>query len=344
MAQKILLIYNPKAGKGLFVSKLAEVIDMFVKSGYRVEVHPTQAPGDAVERAREVPGYIDMVVAAGGDGTLDEVVTGIVKSGRDVPIGYIPVGSTNDYAASLSMSTSILEAVGDIIGGEPQAVDMGDFNGDTFVYVAAFGAFTDVSYDTNQDMKNLFGHLAYIFEGARRLADIKSYHLRIDVEGNLREGDYIYGMVTNSVSVGGIKGMTGTDVYLDDGIFETILIHTPTNPLEFNEIITALLSGKLDSTEMIEFYHTDHIKIQADEPVKWTLDGEYGGSPRNVEIRNRKQCIRMILYGDKSDVLHGWRNIPGAHGEEEIKEDKFEVAQSIRLISEEFGRMLDGDV
>ena len=124
MSQKILLIYNPKAGKGLFVQKLADVIDMFVKAGYRVEVHPTQKRKDAVDIARNAGGFIDMIVAAGGDGTLDEVVTGITMSGRDLPIGYIPVGSTNDYAASLNMSTSILEATGDIVGGEPQAVDI----------------------------------------------------------------------------------------------------------------------------------------------------------------------------------------------------------------------------
>ena len=343
MAQKILLIYNPKAGKGLFVPKLADVVDMLVKAGYRVEVYPTQGPKDAVEAARNVNGYIDYIVAAGGDGTLDEVVTGVVRSGRDIPIGYIPVGSTNDYASSLGMSTTILEATGDIVGGEPQAVDIGEFNGDTFVYVAAFGAFTDVSYDTNQDMKNLFGHLAYIFEGIRRLADIKSYHLKVEVEGEEHEGDYIYGMVTNSVSVGGFRGMTGKNVFLDDGVFEVMLIHTPANPIELNEIITAMLSGNLESTSLIEIYHTDMIRISSEEAISWTLDGEYGGNPKEVVIRNQKQRVRIILYGDKSTVLHGWRDIPGASASEEQKEKKFEMSESLRVISEEFGKMLDGD-
>ncbi|MDO4805121.1 MAG: YegS/Rv2252/BmrU family lipid kinase [Lachnospiraceae bacterium] len=344
MFQKILLIYNPRAGKGLFVPKLADVVDMFVKAGYRVEVHPTQKQGDAIKVARRVSGYIDLLVVAGGDGTLGEVVTGLVASGRDMPIGYIPVGSTNDYAFSLNMSSSILEATGDIVGGEPQAVDIGRFNNKIFVYVAAFGLFTDVSYDTNQDMKNLFGHLAYIFEGMRRIGDIKTYPLHVEVEGNVHEGDYIYGMVTNSVSVGGFRGMTGKDIYLDDGVFEMMLIHTPTNPMELNELITALMTGDPESTSMIEYYHTDHIEISSSESIPWTLDGEYGGKHSNVVIQNMKQRVRMILYGDKSQVLHGWRDIPGASGEDEDAEKEFEMAQSLRVISEEFGKMLDSDL
>ena len=231
-----------------------------------------------------------------------------MKSGRDVPLGYIPVGSTNDYAASLKLSFNVLEAVGDILGGEPQAVDMGEFNNEIFVYVAAFGAFTDVSYDTNQDMKNLFGHIAYIMEGVRRIGDIKSYDLRVEVDGELHEGSYIYGMVTNSVSVGGFKGITGKNVLLDDGVFEVLLIHTPKNVLELQEIVTALLSGNTDSS-LIEFYRTDHVRFWSEEEISWTMDGEYGGAHSYVDIRNRHQCVRIIMDGDKSDVLGGWRNL-----------------------------------
>ena len=304
----MLLIYNSRAGKGGFLAKLPEVIDMFVKGGFRVEVYPTQAAGDAIEKVSHIPGYISLVVAAGGDGTLDEVVTGLLKSGRDVPLGYIPVGSTNDYAASLKLSFNVLEAVGDILGGEPQAVDMGEFNNEIFVYVAAFGAFTDVSYDTNQDMKNLFGHIAYIMEGVRRIGDIKSYDLRVEVDGELHEGSYIYGMVTNSVSVGGFKGITGKNVLMDDGVFEVLLIHTPKNVLELQEIVTALLSGNTDSS-LIEFYRTDHVRFWSEEEISWTMDGEYGGAHSYVDIRNRHQCVRIIMDGDKSDVLGGWRNL-----------------------------------
>ena len=305
---QMLLIYNSRAGKGSFLARLPEVIDMFVKGGFRVEVYPTQAAGDAIEKVSHIPGYISLVVAAGGDGTLDEVVTGLLKSGRDVPLGYIPVGSTNDYAASLKLSFNVLEAVGDILGGEPQAVDMGEFNNEIFVYVAAFGAFTDVSYDTNQDMKNLFGHIAYIMEGVRRIGDIKSYDLRVEVDGELHEGSYIYGMVTNSVSVGGFKGITGKNVLMDDGVFEVLLIHTPKNVLELQEIVTTLLSGNMDSS-LIEFYRTDQVRFWSKEEISWTMDGEYGGAHSYVDIRNRHQCVRIIMDGDKSDVLGGWRNL-----------------------------------
>ncbi len=305
---QMLLIYNAHAGKGSFLAKLPEVIDMFVKGGYRVEAYPTQSAGDAIEKVSQIPGYMSLIVAAGGDGTLDEVVTGLMRSGRDVPIGYIPVGSTNDYAASLRLSSNVLEAVGDILGGEPQAVDMGIFNKGVFVYVAAFGAFTDVSYATNQDMKNLFGHIAYIMEGARRMGDIKSYDLRVEVEGEQHEASYIYGMVTNSVSVGGFKGITGKNVLLDDGVFEVLLIHTPKNLLEFQEIVTALLTGTMDSP-LIEFYRTDQVRFWSEEEITWTLDGEYGGAHTFVDIHNRHQCVRIIMDGDKSDVLGGWRNL-----------------------------------
>ena len=301
----MLLIYNSRAGKGSFLTKLPEVIDMFVKGGYRVEVYPTQAAGDAVEKVSKIPGYVSLIVAAGGDGTIDEVVTGLLRSGRDVPLGYIPVGSTNDYAASLKLSFNVLEAVGDVLGGEPQAVDMGEFNNGIFVYVAAFGAFTDVSYATNQDMKNLFGHIAYIMEGVRRMGDIKSYDLRVEVDGELHEGSYIYGMVTNSVSVGGFKGITGKNVLLDDGVFEVLLIHTPKNILELQEIVTVLLSGTMDSP-LIEFYRTERVRLWSKEEITWTLDGEYQPGSEEISIRNNRSAIRIMVGRDNAaaqDVL-----------------------------------------
>ncbi|HUM83785.1 MAG TPA: diacylglycerol kinase family lipid kinase [Lachnospiraceae bacterium] len=302
MVHQILLIYNPKAGKGIFLTKLADVIDMFVKGGYTVEVYPTQAPGDAVKKISALPSYIDMIVAAGGDGTLDEVVTGLMQSGRDVPIAYIPVGSTNDFAASLGLSTNIIEAVGDILGGEPRGVDVGMFNGDNFVYVAAFGAFTDVAYETNQDMKNIFGHIAYIMEGARRLGDIKSYMMTVTVNRRVIHQDYIFGMITNSTSVGGIRNITGQEVKLDDGLFEVTLIHNPKNIIEFQEIIGSLLMGNAD-TDLVDSFKTDHIIIESTQKVPWTLDGEYGGEHATVAVTNRKMGMRIVLDGKQAAIL-----------------------------------------
>ncbi len=297
MTNRILIIYNPKAGKGLFASRLPEVIDMFVKAGYRVEVYPTQAPGDAIHYIEHLEDEYHMIVPAGGDGTLDEIFTGLIRSGKKIPIGYIPVGSTNDYAISLGMSSNIIEGVGEIIAGKPHGVDVGILNDEhVFVYVAAFGAFTEVSYGTNQDMKNALGHIAYILEGAKRLGDIKSYMMRVNVDGRVFQQDYIYGMVTNSISVGGMKNLTGkqNEIMLDDGVFEVTLIHTPRNVLELQEIISCLLSNNRD-TDMIDYFVTDHIQLTSMNEIPWTLDGEYGGSYTDVKIENHNRALELVL-------------------------------------------------
>ncbi len=297
MTNRILIIYNPRAGKGLFVSRLPEVIDMFVKAGYKVEVYPTQAPGDAIHYIENLTSEYNMIVPAGGDGTLDEIFTAQIRSGKKIPIGYIPVGSTNDYAVSLGLSSNIIEAVGEIIAGKPHGVDVGIFNDQhVFVYVAAFGAFTEVSYGTNQDMKNALGHVAYLLEGAKRLGDIKSYQVQVKVDGRTFRQDYIYGMVTNSISVGGMKNLTGkqSDIMLDDGVFEVTLIHTPRNLLELQEIIGALLSNNRDS-EMMDYFVTDHIELTSVDEIPWTMDGEYGGSYTNVVIENRQKALDLVL-------------------------------------------------
>lgn len=298
MAQRMLLIYNPRAGKGAFAPRLSEVVDMFVKGGYDVLVHPTQGQGEAMTYLKSLPEDISLVVAAGGDGTLDEVVNGIMLSGRKVPVGYIPMGSTNDFASSLGLSSVVIEAVGDILGGEECGIDIGDFNGHYFIYVAAFGAFTDVSYETDQDMKNVFGHVAYLMEGARRLGDLKTYHMTVTVNGETKTGDYIYGMVTNSTSVGGFKGVTGTDVKLDDGLMEVTLVRAPRNLADINDAVGGLLTGTAGQG-LVDVYRTSEVVIEADTAVPWTLDGEYGGSPSSITIRVLPRACQVILDEQK---------------------------------------------
>lgn len=300
---RILLLYNPKAGKGLFLQSLPSVIDLFTKAGFAVEVYPTQASGDAVRKIMNLEDDYYMIVPAGGDGTLDEVVTGLLKSGKDIPLGYIPVGSTNDYASSLGLPTNVLEATGNILTGVPRGVDAGIVNGDhMFIYVAAFGAFTDVAYKTNQDMKNALGHVAYLIEGARRLGDLKSYMMRVTTEDSVFQQDYIFGMITNSTSVGGIKHITGRDVELDDGLFEVTLVHNPKNILEMQEIVGSLLTGNHD-TDLIDFFHADKLEISAMHEIPWTFDGEYGGAFSTVRIENKKQSVRIILDGNRGRRL-----------------------------------------
>ena len=292
MAKQMLFVYNPRAGKAQIRSNLLDIIDIFVKAGYEVTVYPTQAPGDAVKAVRERRPGFDMVVCSGGDGTLDEVVTGMLKSGEHAPIGYVPAGSTNDFANSLKIPKGMLRAADVVVNGSNFACDVGRFNENVFIYVAAFGIFTDVSYETPQDTKNVLGHAAYLIEGVKRLPSIRAYPLKITCNGEVIEGEFLYGMVTNSHSVGGFRGITGQNVALDDGLFEVTLIRRPTNPLDINNIIRALVDKRVKS-EHIYTFTTKKLKVESEEPVAWTLDGEFGGEHCTVVIESWHQAFEI---------------------------------------------------
>lgn len=294
MSKKLLFIFNPRSGKGQIRSKLLDIIDVFVKGGYEVIVHPTQGPMDGCKMAQEMAKDVDLIVCSGGDGTLDEVVTGLMNADANVPIGYIPAGSTNDFANSLEIPRDMVEAAKNILEGQLYSFDVGDFNNDTFVYVAAFGLFTDVSYQTSQNLKNILGHLAYVMEGAKRIFDVKSYQVSVEANGMTYEGEYIYGMITNSHSVGGFKNLIGPDVEMNDGLFEVTLIKKPKNPLELNEIIAALLNA-YDNTSLIDAFKTDCLEIHSPESISWTLDGEFGGDHTDVKIKNKKQALDILI-------------------------------------------------
>ncbi|MDD3219793.1 MAG: diacylglycerol kinase family lipid kinase [Lachnospiraceae bacterium] len=298
MAKKMLFIFNPKAGKGLMKNHIYEIVEIFTKAGFYVYVYPTQKAGDAIEKVQEFAKEVEIIVCSGGDGTLDEVVTGLRQSGDNVPIGYIPAGSTNDFANSLSISKDPIQAARDIVDGALYPCDLGAFNSDTFVYVAAFGVFTDVSYSTNQDLKNALGHMAYILEGAKKITNIPAYWMKVTASGVTLEGEYIYGMITNSKSVGGFKNLIGEGVQLNDGLFEVTLIRKPKNPLEWQSIVTALMT-KMDNTDMIDSFKADWVVIEAGEEIPWTLDGEFGGDHSFVRIDAIKDGIELILDKDK---------------------------------------------
>jgi len=283
--KKMLFIFNPFSGKAQIKSKLFEIIDVFVKGGYEVIVHPTQAVGDGFEKTKELAPQVDLVVCSGGDGTLDEVVSGLMEVDQRVPIGYIPAGSTNDFANSLSISKDMVQAAKDIIEGNLYSCDVGAFNNDSFVYIAAFGLFTDVSYETGQDMKNVLGHMAYLLEGMKRLPAIRSYPMRVTYDDTTIVDDFIFGMITNSVSVGGFKRITGKNVKLDDGVFEVTLIKRPKNPIELNNIMVSLLNRDID-TDAMYCFRTSKLEITSTDPLPWTLDGEYGGTHTKVVIEN----------------------------------------------------------
>lgn len=295
MAKKrMLFIYNPRAGKGQIRFHLSDILEIFGSAGYEITIHPTLGSEDAVKAVADKSKKYDCVVCSGGDGTLDEVVTGIMKSSRAVPLGYIPAGSTNDFANSLGLPRNMVQAAQTVVDGELFSCDVGTFNEDTFVYIAAFGIFTEVSYETPQEFKNILGHMAYILEGMKSLSSIRSYHMKVSAEDLELEGDFIYGMITNSRSVGGFKRITGRNVELDDGLFEVILIRRPSNAIELNQILADLINNSFDSDHMYCF-KTASLHIEAEEEIAWTLDGEFGGRHRAVELRNRRQAMQIMV-------------------------------------------------
>jgi len=294
----MLFIYNPHAGKAQIRSNLLDLIDVFTKAGYEVTAHPTQERGDAIRATMERGEDFEILACSGGDGTLDEVVTGMMKCEKRIPIGYVPAGTTNDFARSLGISSNMTRAARAIVEGSPFPCDIGSFNDDTFVYIAAFGLFTDVSYATDQTVKNILGHMAYLLEGAKRIVDIPSYHIKYEHDGVSVEGDYMYGMVTNSLSVGGFRNITGKHVQLDDGLFEVTFIKRPTNLLELNQLVSAVVSRNINN-EFMDCFKTSELHIMTEDVIAWTLDGEFGGFHRNVRIKNETQVLSVITNPKK---------------------------------------------
>lgn len=292
--KKMLFLLNPKAGKAQAKNHLLSIIDTFIKGGYEVTTYVTQCKGDALRAVKDRKDGYDILVCCGGDGTLDEVVTGMVKSGKSIPIGYIPAGSTNDFANSLNIPKNMKKAAQIVVDGNLFACDIGSFNRDVFVYVAAFGMFTDVSYGTGQELKNLLGHMAYILEGVKRITGIKSYRMRFTYGDTVIEGDFLFGMVSNSVSVGGFKGITGKNVELNDGELEVMLVRKPTNPMELNQLIGALIDRDMEN-EFLYWFKTARLQVESEEEVAWTLDGEFGGNHKEVLIEDYRETLQIMV-------------------------------------------------
>lgn len=292
--KKMLFVYNPRAGRGQLKQALSDIVDIFVKADYEVVIYPTQSYHDAYRKIVSVEEEYDLIVCSGGDGTIDEVVTGMMNREKRMPIGYIPTGTVNDFANSLKIPRDMLAAADNAVSGYPFPCDVGRFNDGIFVYVAAFGLFTDVSYETDQNMKNMLGQLAYILEGAKKLFNIPSYHMRVEHDGEVITDEFIYGMVTNSRSVGGFRNMVGKDVKFDDGVFEVTLIRRPRNPIELNEIIAALLIEQVNTKHMYTF-KAKKISFESEDEIPWTLDGENGGTHDYVEIMNDQKAIQLIV-------------------------------------------------
>ena len=293
--KKLLFVYNSHSGKGLIKNKLMEIIDIFTRNGYMVTAYPTQHAMDGYDRVCEADGLYDMIVCSGGDGTLNEVISAMMTHINERPVlGYIPAGSTNDFASTLGIPKNMIKAAAKISDGKVMSYDTGVMNGRYFNYVAAFGLFTDVSYKTPQNVKNVLGHQAYVFESLKSLSNIKSYYLAIHCNEIEMKGSYIYGMISNSRSVGGVKDICGKDVELDDGLFEVTLVKEPVSPLELQQIVAGLLS-KNQKSPMVERFKTDRIVIESDKAVEWTVDGENGDAHQRVEISVVNKAIDIMV-------------------------------------------------
>ncbi|MBQ6849046.1 MAG: YegS/Rv2252/BmrU family lipid kinase [Clostridia bacterium] len=293
MSKKLLLILNPISGKMTGKRHLADVLDQFCRADYIPTVCITAARDDARRMAHAHGGEADLVVCLGGDGTFNEVVTGMLEAQHTTPLGYIPCGSTNDFASGIGLEKSIPKATTAIIEGKPHTYDVGRFGDRYFSYVASFGIFTRTSYATPQNFKNALGHLAYLLEGIKELSHIRPWPARIEVNGDVVEGEYLFGAVSNSTSLGGVLKMDPTLVDMNDGLLELLLVRMPRNAAELSKCVRALLERKYDA-ETITFMTASEFTITADPAMDWTLDGEWGSGSDSVCIRNCKDAITLI--------------------------------------------------
>jgi len=291
--KKMLFVMNPYAGLRRAIRYLSDIIAMFNRAGFEVITHMTGGQGDAEEVVRKTASRVDLIVCCGGDGTFNETVSGILKSGADVPVGYIPAGSTNDFASSLRLSTNILQATKDILEGEPVSYDIGKFGDRYFSYVASFGAFTKASYSTPQTIKNALGHTAYVLESITELSQIRKEHVRMEIDGQVIEDDFLFGAISNSTSVGGILTLDPKQVDMADGKLEILLVRAPQDLMELSECILAVQTQKYNCA-MITFRSAERIKVYADPFMPWTLDGEREEGHAMVDVENIHHDIRLM--------------------------------------------------
>lgn len=293
--KKLLIITNPRSGRAKIKNEILKIIQIFSDAGYEVTVYPTKRSGDATVRAKAIKdGEYDRVVVCGGDGTLNEVITGIMHSGIKCTLGYIPSGTLNEWSSGLKISRNMQIAASDIVTGREIDLDIGKFDDRYFSYTASFGAFTEASYSASQEVKNVLGQAAYFFEGVKSLSNIKPIHLKFKCDDREIEDDFLFGAVSNSMSVGGIVKFSDTVVKLNDGKFEVLLIKNPTTIIQFQSIVDGILRKDL-TRNGIEFFHTHEITVTCGADVAWTLDGEYASGKESITMTNVHSAIHLIV-------------------------------------------------
>ena len=292
---RLLFVYNPTSGTGQVRTSLAQVLDVFTKAGWITTSYPTQCKGDAERTIRELAPQFDRIICAGGDGTLSEAVSGLMELDGAPPLGYIPFGSTNDCATTLRLPRKPREAALAAAGtGLAVPIDVGQLNSRHFIYVAAFGAFTSVAYDTPQELKNTFGHLAYIFAGIASLPTIAPYHMTVEYDGNTLEDDFYFGMVSNSQSIGGIRPPNAEQVVLDDGLFEVTLVKKPLSLLDLTDGLQALANPSAEHSGALVHFQASRLTFTCDQSVPWTVDGEFGGSQPVSRVVNCQRALKLV--------------------------------------------------
>ena len=299
--KKMLFVMNPYAGTRKANRYLTDIITIFNRADFHVTVHMTAGSGDCERITALLAKDMDLVVCAGGDGTFSEMVNGLIKTGLDIPMGYIPCGSTNDFANALHLSKNILQATRDIVEGQPMSLDIGQFGHRYFTYVASFGAFTRASYATPQNIKNALGHAAYILGGIQELSQLHKEHICIETEDQIIDDDFLFGAICNSTSVGGVLTLDPKQVDMADGRFELLLVRAPKDILEIPECIGALQSKKYNCN-MITFLSTSRLKITSNPEMTWTLDGERADGAKEITITNLQQAIRLMVR--RNDAKH----------------------------------------
>lgn len=299
--KKMLFIMNPVSGQKKAAKYLPELISLFNQADYEVIAHMTACRGDATRVAALRGGDVDLVVCCGGDGTFNETISGLLQAGFTTPVGYIPSGSTNDFAASMNLSTHPPRAAQDILEGKPVVYDVGKFGDRYFSYVASFGAFTQSSYSTPQSIKNILGHTAYVLSGISEISQIRKEHVRMDIDGEIVEDDFLFGAISNSTSVGGVITLDPSQVDMSDGLLEILLVRAPKNLAEIAECIQAFQTQNYNNCAMVTFRSARTVRILANPGMIWTLDGEREDGHWEVTAENVHHAIRLIKKVESHD-------------------------------------------
>lgn len=297
MSKKLLFIVNPRAGKTKSRAPLFDAAAVYSEAGYLISIRNTRRRGDATRLAEKLGGEYDLVVCHGGDGTLNETINGLMKlpAERRPQVSYLPGGSTNDFAASLSISSDPAVAAQSAMRLRPRALDVGKFGRRHFVYVASFGAFTRTSYSVPQDVKNVFGHFAYILEGVRDLDTLRPYQMRLTADGEVFDGEYLFGAISNSTSIAGMMKLSAEDVSFNDGVFELLLVPVPKTPAQLQALTRALMYQEYGDSEGLIFRHVRHVVAETEEDIPWTLDGEFVPGAPKIDISIEENGIEMLL-------------------------------------------------